>query len=49
MAFGNGMATGVNALVSRALGEKNKERADKIAMNGVFLAIMSAVLFLTIG
>ena len=49
MAFGNGMATGVNALVSRALGEKNKERADKIAMNGVFLAFASACLFLLFG
>ena len=49
MAFGNGMATGVNALVSRALGEKNKERADRIAMNGVLLAIVSAILFLLIG
>ena len=37
MSFGMGMATGVNALVSRALGEKNNERADRIAMNGVFL------------
>ena len=49
MAFGNGMATGVNALVSRALGEKNKERADRIAMNGVLLAIASAFLFFLVG
>ena len=49
MAFGNGMAIGVNALVSRALGEKNKEKADRTAMNGVFLAIMSALVFLVFG
>ena len=49
MAFGNGMAIGVNALVSRALGEKNKERADRVAMNGVFLAMLSAVVFLLFG
>jgi putative MATE family efflux protein len=49
MAFGNGMATGVNALVSRALGEKNKDRADKIAMNGVLLSFVSAFLFLIVG
>ncbi|MBP5529920.1 MAG: MATE family efflux transporter [Lachnospiraceae bacterium] len=49
MAFGNGMAIGVNALVSRALGEKNKERADRVAMNGVFLAVLSAFVFLLFG
>ncbi len=49
MAFGNGMATGVNALVSRALGEKNYDRANRTAMNGVFLAFASAVLFLLVG
>lgn len=49
MAFGNGMATGVNALVSRALGEKQKDKADRIAMNGVFLSLASAALFLLFG
>ena len=49
MAFGNGMATGVNALVSRALGEKQKDKADRIAMNGVFLSLASAALFLIFG
>ena len=49
MAFGNGMATGVNALVSRALGEKNKERADRTAMNGVLMAFVSACLFFAFG
>ena len=49
MAFGNGMAIGVNALVSRALGEKNQERANKTAMNGVFLALVSAFVFLLFG
>lgn len=49
MAFGNGMAIGVNALVSKALGEKEQKKADKIAMNGVFLAIASAVVFFLVG
>ena len=49
MSFGMGMATGVNALVSRALGEKDSERADKVAMNGVFLSIVSAVIFFLFG
>jgi len=49
MACGNGMSTGVNALVSRALGEKNKDLADKIAMTGVFLSIASAFVFFLFG
>ena len=49
MAFGNGMATGVNALASRALGEKQPEKASKIAMNGIFLSFASAVLFFVFG
>lgn len=49
MAFGNGMAIGVNSLVSKSLGEKNHEKANKIAMNGVFLAAVNAVVFAIAG
>ena len=46
-----GTAVGVNALMGRALGAGLRERADKVANNGVFLAvvgfIISAVLGLT--
>ena len=35
--FATGTAVGVNALISRALGEKHGERANRIAENGVFL------------
>ena len=38
IAVATGTAVGVNALVSRSLGEKNFERANKIGENGVFLA-----------
>lgn len=44
-----GTCIGVNALLSKALGEKNFERADKTAMNGVFLAAVSYLVFLVVG
>ena len=46
-----GTAVGVNALMGRALGAQLRERADRVANNGVFLAVVgfliSAVLGLT--
>lgn len=39
----------MNALVSRALGEKEHEKADKIAANGAFIYAMSYILFLILG
>ena len=47
--FATGTAVGVNALISRALGEKNGERANKIAENGVFLALLSSIAFFLFG
>ena len=44
-----GTAVGVNALLSKSLGEKNYERANKIAENGVFLAFVGFLIFLGIG
>lgn len=44
-----GTGVGVNALLSRSLGEKNQERANQIAVNGIFLACMSSVLFMLVG
>ena len=49
IAIGAGTGVGVNALLSRSLGEKNHEKANAVARNGVFLAIASYVLFLVIG
>lgn len=49
IAFASGTAVGVNALISRSLGEKNKEKANQIAENGVFLAFMTSILFLIFG
>ncbi len=45
IAVSTGTGVGMNALISRALGEGNRERANLIANNGVYLAIFSAVAF----
>lgn len=47
--FATGTAVGVNALISRALGEKNGSKANTIAENGVFLALLSSIGFLLFG
>lgn len=44
-----GTAVGVNALVSRSLGERDNEKANKIAENGVFLAVISFLVFMLLG
>jgi len=44
-----GTGVGVNALLSRSLGEKNFEQANKAAGNGIFLALMSCVAFTVLG
>ena len=49
IAVGVGTAVGVNALLSKSLGEKEFERANRVAENGVFLAGASYILFLLIG
>jgi len=49
IALGGGTGVGINALLSRSLGEKDREKANKTACNGVFLAFLSAVVFFVIG
>ena len=49
IAVGAGTGVGINALLSKSLGEKNFERANRAANNGVFLAFMSFLLFVVIG
>lgn len=44
-----GIGVGINALISRNLGFGNKEKANKIAGQGAFLAIMSYILFASVG
>ena len=47
--FATGTAVGVNALLSRALGEKKPDEANRIAENGVFLAFVGYAVFLLFG
>lgn len=44
-----GTAVGVNALLSKSLGEKEFEKANLVAVNGIFLAGLSFILFLVLG
>jgi len=44
-----GTGVGINALVSRSLGQKDREGASRAAMNGVFLSLCSYILFLILG
>lgn len=44
-----GTGVGINALLSRNLGEKNFEGANRAATNGVFLAIVSCIVFAIAG
>lgn len=49
IAFGGGTAVGINALLSRSLGEKNQEAADRAANTGIFLSLCCSVIFALIG
>lgn len=49
IAVGAGTGVGINALLSKSLGEKKQEAADNAANNGIFLALISAFVFLLIG
>lgn len=44
-----GSSVGVNALLSRALGEKNYEKVNSVASNGVFAIIICYLIFLVVG
>ena len=47
--FATGIGVGVNALLSKSLGEGNQERANRTAGNGVILALFSTVIFIVFG
>ena len=44
-----GTGVGINAVLSKSLGEKNYDEANSAANNGIFLAVLSYLLFLIIG
>ena len=49
IAVATGTGVGMNAILSRSLGEKNQERANRAGGNGLLLAVLSAALFAVIG
>lgn len=49
IAVGVGTAVGLNAILSKTLGKKDLEGASKVAMTGIVLSIMSAVVFMILG
>ena len=49
IAVGVGTGVGVNAFLSRSLGEKNYDAANRAAENGVFLAVLSTLVFTVAG
>ena len=49
IAVGGGLGVGMNALLSRSLGEKKFENADRAANTTIFLAIMASIIFALIG
>lgn len=49
IAVATGTGVGVNALLSRSLGERNFKMANKAANNSAFLAVMSYLVFLIFG
>lgn len=49
IAIAVGFGVGINALLSRALGQKNAERVNQVAVNGLLLAGLSYLLVLAAG
>ncbi len=49
IALATGTGVGVNAILSRSLGEKNFERADRTACTGIFLSCASYIVIAVLG
>ena len=49
IAVGAGTGVGMNALLSRSLGEGKQEMADRAANSGIFLALISGLAFALLG
>ena len=47
--FSTGIAVGMNALLSKSLGEGNRERANRAAGNSIFLMLIAVGLFMIFG
>ena len=49
IAVGSGTGVGINAMLSKSLGEKRFDEADKAANTGLLLAVLSSLFFVLIG
>lgn len=49
IAFATGTGVGINSLLARRLGQQNREGAEKVAHNGLFLALMTYLVFALFG
>ena len=49
IAVATGTGVGVNAMLSKSLGEGNRESVNSAARNGIFLAVCSYIIFLVFG
>ena len=49
IAVGVGTAVGINSFLSKTLGEKEFQKADRIAVNGIFIEFLSFLAFALIG
>ena len=47
--FSSGIAVGVNSLLSKSLGENNRDRASRAAGNGILLTILITAAFMAFG
>ena len=47
--FSTGIGVGMNALLSKSLGEDNRDRANRAAGNGIVLSLIAVVLFMIFG
>lgn len=49
IAVGSGIGVGMNALLSKNLGEKDFKGANNAACNGIFLSVIAYIIFLIVG
>lgn len=49
MAVASGLGVGINALLSRSLGEKNYKTVNRAATNGIFLEAVGCLVFIILG
>ena len=49
ISVGVGTGVGINALLSRSLGQKEQDKVDRTAMNGLLLAAISCLVFMIFG